>query len=70
MQLLENVADELALKALKITGDADDNTLIDLVSEAIGSSSATLQESFLTAVRVRRAETRAETVMKEFASKG
>jgi len=41
----------------------DDNTVINLMAEAMGASSSTLQEAFLTAVRIRRAEARALAVL-------
>ncbi len=66
MQLLEDIADNLAAKALKIVGLNEDARLIDDMATAIGASSATLQESFLTAVRIRRAEIRAMDVLKKY----
>lgn len=70
MQLLETVADDLAKQALDIIGLDEETTLIDDMASAIGASSATLQESFLTAVRIRRAEVRALNVLKKFKAKG
>ena len=63
MDLLETVADELARQALEKLGDSDDDRLIRDMAEAMGASSSTLQEAFLTAVRIRRAETRARRVL-------
>ncbi len=66
MDLLETVADQLARKALELPGTADDNTLINQMAEAMGASSSTLQEAFLTAVRIRRAEARAERALEAY----
>lgn len=63
MQLLENLADELAKEALSLAADDQDNTLVNELSLAIGASSQTMQEAFLTAVRVRRAEKRARALI-------
>ena len=59
MQLLETVADDLAKRSLAAMDALDDDTITKQVAEALGASSTTLQEAFLTAVRIRRAEARA-----------
>lgn len=59
MDLLEQVADKLAqdvLEAVRITGN---DALVDEIKKTIGASSTTLEEAFMTAVRIRRAEGRA-----------
>lgn len=65
MELTGVIADELAREALGIIGGSDDNSLINDMAEAMGASSATLQEAFLTAVRIRRAEARAKEVIQK-----
>ncbi len=65
MNLLESVADDLARKALAIPGTDQDNKLIDAMAKVIGSSSTTLEEAFLTAIRIRRAEYRALKVLEK-----
>ncbi|GHE85172.1 hypothetical protein GCM10016455_00320 [Aliiroseovarius zhejiangensis] len=58
MDLLEQVADDMAkdvLEAVELTGNED---LVDEIKKTIGSSSTTLEEAFMTAVRIRRAEAR------------
>ena len=63
MGLLDDMADELAQLALedeKATGDVN---IVAEVGEILGASSQTLQEAFLTAVRVRRAEARARKML-------
>ncbi len=69
MQLLESIADELAKDALATIDYSDDNVLIDDMAEVMGASSSTLQEAFLTAVRIRRAEARAHRAHEKFKAK-
>ena len=66
MDLLESVADELARKALAIIGTSHDDKLIKDMAEVMGASSSTLQEAFLTAVRIRKAEARALETLEKF----
>lgn len=65
MALLDDMADELAQLALADEARSKDETIVAQVAEILGSSSQTLQEGFLTAVRVRRAEERAKAVLAE-----
>lgn len=60
---LQRVADELADLALADQAESGDVGIVDLIGELLGASSQTLQESFLTSVRVRRAETRARELL-------
>lgn len=66
---LEKVAGELADLALADEARSGDEDIINDVSEIVGSSSQTLQEAFLTAVRVRRAEARAREMLAERTAK-
>ncbi|WP_099826631.1 hypothetical protein [Oceaniglobus indicus] len=66
MQLIEDLADELALEALAAAEASGDDQIVDQVGEVLGASSQTLQEAYLTAVRVRRAETRARALLAPF----
>ena len=66
MSILEDVADDLAREALKAEADKGDETIIQKVADAIGNSSPTMQEAFLTQVRVRRAEMRARDVLARY----
>ena len=65
MDLTESIADELALEALKVVGNDVDSRIVENIAEVMGASSQTLQEAFLTAVRVRRAEARARSMLAE-----
>jgi len=63
MPLLEDLADALAREALEAAERLDDDRLIDEMSKAIGESSPTSQEAFMTAVRIRRALGRGRKLM-------
>ena len=63
MKLLENLADELALEALAAAEKSGDAHIVAKVGEVLGASSQTLEEAYLTAVRVRRAEKRARALL-------
>lgn len=57
MNLTEQLADELAREALEIVAKSGDDRIISEISQLMGASSQSLQENFMTMVRVRRAET-------------
>lgn len=60
---LIRVAGELADLALADQAASGDIMIVDQIGEILGASSQTLQEAFLTAVRVRRAEARARAML-------
>ncbi|WP_377505151.1 hypothetical protein [Octadecabacter sp. R77987] len=63
MGQLEDTADELAQLALADQERSGEEKVVDEIGEILGSSSQTLQEAYLTAVRVRRAEARARALL-------
>ena len=63
MSYVDEVANELAAKALSDEERSGDDKIVANISEILGASSQTLQESFLTFVRVRRAERRARELL-------
>ncbi|MCP5038432.1 MAG: hypothetical protein GY945_12635 [Rhodobacteraceae bacterium] len=65
MDFLEQVADGLAKEVLEAERLMDDEDLVNEIMKTIGASSTTLEEAFLTAVRIRRAETRARRLLVE-----
>lgn len=65
---VEKVAGELAELALADEKRSGDENIVAEISEIVGASSQTLQEAFLTAVRVRRAERRARHLLTERAT--
>ncbi len=60
---LDRVANELADLALEDQAASGDIAIVDQIGELLGASSQILQEAFLTAVRVRRAEARARDLL-------
>ena len=62
-QYVDRVAGELADLALADQAASGDIGIVDQIGEILGASSQTLQESFSTAVRVRRAEARARELL-------
>ena len=69
MDYVYKLADELALEAIDISKRTGDDLLVDQIAEVVGASSSTLQEAYLTAVRVRRAEERARAILADRARK-
>ena len=65
MGITEDLADALARDAIAAAERLGDDEVISEVSEALGASSTTTQEAFLTAVRVRQAEQRARRLLEE-----
>jgi hypothetical protein len=63
MGIVEDVADELALESLKIINATGDDAFVQRIADTIGGSSQTMEEAYLTAVRVRRAEQRAREML-------
>ncbi|WP_108484732.1 hypothetical protein [Oceaniglobus ichthyenteri] len=63
MKLLENLADELAREALSAAKKSGDDDIVTQVGNVLGASSQTLEEAYLTAVRIRRAEARARALL-------
>ena len=69
MALTEDMADEIAQLALADELRTGDEGIIQKVADILGSSSQTLQEAFLTSIRVRRAEKRARAMLAQRAAK-
>lgn len=63
MTPMERLADELAIETLDIVEATGDDALIRRVAEAVANASQTMEEVFLTAVRIRRAERAARAVL-------
>lgn len=67
---VDKVANELADMALADQAASGDVGIVDMIGEVLGASSQTLQETYLTAVRVRRAEARARELLSNRAANG
>lgn len=68
MASLDDTADDLAKLAIADEARSGDETIIAQIAEVLGASSQTLQEAFLTQVRVRKAEMRARQMLADRAS--
>ena len=66
MALLEDVSVKLAERALDEIERTGDELIEKRVAEEIGASSPTLQESFLTAMRIKKAERRALVLLDKY----
>jgi hypothetical protein len=63
MSILDTIADGLARDALAREEELNDLTVIDRIAKHIGTASPTVEEAFKTAIRMRRAELRAQRLM-------
>ena len=70
MSKLEELCDDLAMKALDLEEQSGDETVIKKIADSLGSSSPTMEETFLTAVRIRRADRRARRLIESLAGGG
>jgi hypothetical protein len=58
MSVLEDMGDKLAVDVIAAMEELGDDRFFDKVSKVLMDASPTMQEAFLTAYRVRRAEQR------------
>ena len=63
MSILEDLADDLAKDVLEFADKAGDEHIVDEISTVLGATSATLQEAYLTSVRMRLAEARGRKLL-------
>lgn len=61
MSLADDLANDLAARVIAYVEESGDEEIIKTLSQAMGDSSQTLQEAFITSVRVQRAAIRAQT---------
>ncbi|XDA96650.1 hypothetical protein AB1M95_10955 [Sulfitobacter sp. LCG007] len=66
MGILEDIADQLAVETIGIIEKTGDDSIIRRVADALGGSSQTMEEAYLTACRVRRAEVRARAMLAQY----
>ncbi len=57
--IVEKIANQLALDALKAADDHDNEHIVEEIGEILGATSSTTQESYRTFIRVHRANKRA-----------
>ena len=63
MGLLERLTEDLARDALDLAEQTGNEGIVDDVSKALGDTSTTMQEAYLTAIRYFRAEARGRAVV-------
>ena len=63
--IAEKLADQLAVEVIKHIEKTGDEDVVGLLSRALEDSSQTLQEAFVTSVRVQRAALRARRMLVE-----
>lgn len=68
MTYLEGIADALAQQVLDVLDAGGSEDVVDDVKKIIGTSSTTLEEAYMTAIRVRRAERRANELLAKLKS--
>ena len=69
MGVTEDLADALARDTIAAKEKLGDEDLIAKVAKELGATSTTLEEAFMTSVRVRLAERRARTFLKNYVVK-
>lgn len=64
MAIADDLADELAARVIAHFEKTGDEAMIGILSQTLGDRSQTLQEAFVTSVRVQRAALRADRQLK------
>lgn len=70
MDMLQEIGDQLAKSALEIADETGDEKVVDAVAKSLGTSSSTLEEAYLTAVRYRKAQRKANELLAQLREKG
>ncbi|CTQ32951.1 hypothetical protein [Jannaschia rubra] len=65
MSLADDLANKLAARVIAHVEKTGDDDMIAVMARALGDSSQTLQEAFVTSVRVQRAAIRAERLLRD-----
>ncbi len=65
MSFIDDMGLSLADNALAEAAASGDEKLVDRIAAMLGASSQSLEEAFLTGIRVRRAEARAKEMIDE-----
>ena len=66
MSKLEDIGDGLAKQALDLVEKTGDESIEKRIAEEIGALSPTLQEAYSTAIRIRKAELRAQKLLDKY----
>ncbi|MGV6811030.1 MAG: hypothetical protein ACWA47_02185 [Brevirhabdus sp.] len=65
MGVLEDLADTLAKEALEAAEKLGDENLVNDIAKQLGSSSTTMEEAYLTSIRIRSSEIRARRYLEQ-----
>ncbi|UWQ16530.1 hypothetical protein [Jannaschia sp. M317] len=68
MSIADKLADKLASDVIAHVERTGDEEIISIMAQTLGDSSQTLQEAFITSVRVQRAALRANRMLKKRAA--
>ena len=66
MSKLEDIGDGLAKQALELVEKTGDEGIEKRIANEIGALSPTLQEAYSTAIRIRKAELRAQKLLDKY----
>jgi hypothetical protein len=69
VDITTEIADELARETLEIVAKTGDDSIINQISQLMGASSQSLQEGYMTMIRVRRAEALTRKLLAEARAK-
>jgi hypothetical protein len=69
MSVVDDLADELAKDAIALANKVGDDDIIYETAKILAATSATMQEAYMTSIRVRLAERRARVFLAEMAEK-
>lgn len=69
MALLDDLADELARDVLDALDELGDDRFYEKVAKSVGELSPTLQETFMTSIRLRLAERRGRRTLEQALAK-
>jgi hypothetical protein len=67
MSVVDDLADELAKDAIALANKVGDDDIIYETAKILAATSATMQEAYMTSIRVRLAERRARVFLAEIA---
>jgi hypothetical protein len=65
MSFVDDLADALARDVLEVMDEMEDDRFYEKVSRVLAASSPTLQESFMTCIRIRLSERRGRKFLEE-----
>jgi hypothetical protein len=69
MSIVDDLADELAKDAIALANKVGDDDIIYETAKILAATSATMQEAYMTSIRVSLAERRARVFLAEIAEK-